>query len=68
MTLILAKQRHEKLAKELTLFSTPLKQLFRCTSPTEMKAEDVGVTIDKVALIAFNTESKVSWKSGKMFF
>ncbi|XP_034170858.2 uncharacterized protein LOC117600043 [Osmia lignaria lignaria] len=58
-----AKQRHEALAKEVTLFSTPLKQLFKCTPQTQVKAVDVEVTISKVALIAFNTESKVLWKS-----
>ena len=58
-----AKQRHEALAKEVTLFSTPLKQLFKCTPQSQVKAVDVGVTISKVALIAFNTESKVLWKS-----
>lgn len=51
--------------KDVDIFSAALKSLYKCEPETSVKADVVGITISKVALISFNTEKAVSSKSGK---
>ncbi|XP_017766491.1 PREDICTED: uncharacterized protein LOC108555372 [Eufriesea mexicana] len=56
-------KRYKAVTENLTVFSAPLNNVYKCKPETVLRAKSAGITISNVALMAFNSEKTVASRS-----